>query len=230
MTHHHQKPTKVLAYCAFLHDQELSLPSAGVGGAVINVLEKDRLRLLWSQVEWPFEPSAFQQSAVEFHQAVHHLFAQTAVIPFRLLSLSDDQQCLVDFVARNGPGFIADLERLETVVQMECIIFFKAPGRPDLTSGSAYLRQKADLQRVLEEFGAHLKSALSSVSSEVRIREVKNGKRIYCPVQRGQEALFRTTAQEASVPPSLERRVSGPWPASEFLSESVKMPELAGQR
>jgi hypothetical protein len=201
-----------------------------VSGAAVEVLEWDRLRLLWSQVAWPFEPSTFQQRAIEFHQTVHRVFGQAAVVPFRLLSLFDDQQSLADFVVRQAPGFIADLERLEAVVQMECIIFFKSPGRPDLSSGSAYLRQKAGLQRALEEFSEHQKGNLSSVSGDVRIREVKNGKRIYCQVQRGHEDLFRTTAQELSVPPLLERRISGPWPASEFLSESAKMPEVAGKR
>jgi hypothetical protein len=196
----------------------------------VNALEHDELRLLWSEVEWPFDPSAFQQRAMEFHQAIHHLFAQTAVIPFRLLSIFDHQQSLADFVARHGSGFVADLERLENAVQMECIIFFKSPGHPDLSSGSAYLRQKASLQHALEEFGDNLKNTLSAVSLDLRIREVKNGKRIYCRVQRGQEDLFRATAQAIQAPASLERRVSGPWPAAEFLSESVKMPEVAGQK
>jgi hypothetical protein len=201
-----------------------------VGGATVNTLEHDELRLLWSEVEWPFEPSAFQQRAIEFHQAVHHLFAQTAVIPFRLLSIFDHQQSLADFVARHGPGFVADLERLENSVQMECIIFFKSPGRPDLSSGSAYLHQKAERQHALEKFADNLKPALSAVSSDLRIREVKNGKRIYCQVQRGHEDVFRAAAQSLPTPASLERRVSGPWPAAEFLSESVKRPELAGQK
>jgi hypothetical protein len=196
----------------------------------VNVLEHDELRLLWSEVEWPFEPSTFQRKAIEFHQTVHHLFKQTAVIPFRLLSIFDHQQSLADFVARHGSGFIADLERLQDVVQMECIIFFKSPGLPDLSSGSAYLRQKAGLQHLLDEFGGNLHTALSPVSAGLRIKEVKNGKRIYCQVQRGQEDLFRTTAQGVKMPDSLERRVSGPWPAAEFLSESVKMPEVAGQK
>jgi len=218
---------KILAYCAFLHDPALSLPSVGVSETNINVLEHDRLRLLWSQVGWPFDPSALQQRAIEFHRVVHHLFGQTAVVPFRLLSLFDGHQHMTDFIARHGPGFIADLERLHNVVQMECIIFFKSPGRPDLSSGSAYLQQKAGLKRALDEFAEHLKSPLKAVSEEVRIREVNNGKRIYCRVQRGQEESFKVRIQEISVPPSLERRISGPWPASEFLSESVKMPEVA---
>jgi hypothetical protein len=213
-----------------LHHPKLSLPTAGVGGATVKVLEHDTLGLLWSEVEWPFDPSAFQQRAVEFHQAVHHLFAQTAVIPFRLLSVFDGRQSLADFAGQHGPGFIEDLERLENAVQMECIVFFKSPGRPDLSSGSAYLRQKAGLQHALEEFGGHLKKSLSAVSGDLRIREVKNGKRIYCSVQRGHEDLFRTAAHGVPLPPSLERRVSGPWPASEFLSDSVKMPEVAGKK
>lgn len=221
---------RFLAYCAFLHDPTLSLTSTGVAGANINVLEHDRLRLLWSQVEWPFDPSALQQRAIEFHQVVHHLFKQTAVVPFRLLSLFDSHQQMTDFIARHTSGFIGDLERLHNVVQMECIIFFKSPGRPDLSSGSAYLQQKARLQSGLDEFADHLKLTLSALSEEVRIREVNNGKRIYCCVQRGQEEAFKTSLQGISVPPSLERRISGPWPASEFLRKSVKMPEVTGQR
>ncbi len=221
---------KLLAYCALLHDPNLSLPSVGVAGADINVLEHGQLRLLWSQVEWPFDPATLQQRAIEFHRVVHHLFGQTAVVPFRLLSLFNSHRHITDFMARHGAAFIADLERLNNVVQMECVIFFKSPGRPDLSSGSAYLQQKADLQRALDEFADHLKSALSAVSEEVRIREVNNGKRIYCCVQRGQEEPFKAGIQKISVPASIERRISGPWPASEFLSESVKMPEVAGQR
>ena len=196
----------------------------------MNILEHDELRLLWSEVEWPFEESTFQKKAIEFHQAVHHLFRQTAVIPFRLLSIFDHQQSLADFAARYGSSFIEDLERLKNAVQMECIIFFKSPGPPDMSSGSAYLHQKAGLQRLLDEFGGNLQTALSAVSANLRIREVRNGKRIYCQVPRGQEELFRTAAQGVPMPVSLERRVTGPWPASEFLSESVKMPEVAGQK
>jgi hypothetical protein len=222
--------TKTLAYCAFLQNPKLSLPSAGVSGAPINLLTHNQLQLLWSQVEWPFDPSAIQQHAIEFHQVVQHVFAQTAVIPFRLLSLFDDQQRLADFLTQHDSAFIADLEELRDAIQMECIVFFKSPGRPDLSSGSAYLRHKADLQHVLEQSSEQLKHTLSSVSNEIRVRELKNGKRIYCRVPRGQENQFRTAAQEIPIPPTLEKRITGPWPASEFLSESVKMPEIAGKR
>lgn len=225
-----QMTQKLLAYCAFLHDQDLSLPSLGITGANINVFEQDQLRLLWSQVEWPFDPSALQQRAIEFHQVVHHLFRQTAVVPFRLLSLFDSHQHMTGFIAHHGSAFIADLERLKNMVQMECIIFFKPPGRPDLSSGSAYLQQKAGLQRALDEFAEYLKNPLKAVSEETRTREVNNGKRIYCRVPRGQEEPFKAGLQRIPVPPLIERRITGPWPASEFLSESVKMPEVAGQR
>jgi hypothetical protein len=86
------------------------------------------------------------------------------------------------------------------------------------------------LQQVLEDSTEEAKRTLSAVSNEIRIREVKNGKRIYCRVPRGHENLFRTSAQGIAVPASIEKRTSGPWPASEFLSESVKMPEIAGKR
>ena len=98
----------------------------------------DDLSLLWSEVEWPFDPERMQKSAVEFHEVVHQVFKQTAVIPFRLLSVFDDQQAFTAFAAENRQRFLQDLNRLKDFVQMECVIYPKpsetrsiaAPAKP----------------------------------------------------------------------------------------------------
>jgi hypothetical protein len=227
--------TRVLAYCAFQHQAALSLPSTGVHGAPVQLASFASLRLLWSEVAWPFPPESMQQSAVEFHGVVHHVFKQTAVIPFRLLSVFDDEAAMAVFAEENQASFTEDMERLKDFVQMEFVVY-PAPrqaqpatypdSNPDTSSGKAYLEQKAMALRSSAGFTRAAQDAVAHLSNEVRVRETKNGTRIFVLVKRGQEKDFRNTASGVPVPEHLSRRISGPWPAAEFLSDKVKAPQI----
>jgi hypothetical protein len=223
--------SRILAYCGFRHDPQLALPAAGVNAAPIQVAASGALSLLWSEVEWPFDPERMQKSAVEFHGVVHHIFKQAAVIPFRLLSVFEDRQAFTAFVSDNHQRFLEDLNRLKNFVQMEFVIY-PAPSRPevDRSSGKAYLEQRAVAIRSSEEFSQTMQDAVAHLSSEVRVREAKKGTRIFVLVERGRENDFRQAVTAVAIPEHLARRVSGPWPAAEFLSEQVKMPQIAGAR
>ena len=221
--------SRVLVYCGFRHAPEISLPAIGVNAAPVQVASFDNLGLLWSQVEWPFDPQRMQKSAVEFHEVVHQVFKQTAVIPFRLLSVFDDQQAFTAFAAENRQRFLQDLDRLKDVVQMECVIFPKPSETPvDRSSGKAYLEQKAIALRSSVALVQATHDALAHMSREVRVREGKNGTRVFVLVDRGRENDFRQAVSAVPIPIHLSRRVSGPWPAAEFLSEQVKMPQIDG--
>lgn len=222
---------RVLAYCGFLHDVRITTPQTGVSKAPVNVLAEQELRLLWSEVAWPFEQSELQRNALDFHAVIQHVFEQTAVIPFRLLSIFDDIATLKKFVAEHGPEFVADLERLREYVQMESVVYVIAGRAPaEASSGRAYLQQKAEAQRLSSENAARLKAELAAVSGDVHVREVKNGRRIFALVHRGDEERFRRIVESVPVEPPVSRRVSGPWPAAEFLSAALKSPQIAGQR
>jgi hypothetical protein len=220
---------KVLAYCAFLHREEISLPESGVGGAPVQGLAKGALRLLWSRLEWPFADSLLQRNAVEFHQVISHVFSQGAVIPFRLLSLFDDPPSLAAFLDAQHSGFVADLERLRDLVQMECVLYL-APQPGTRASGRDYLEGKADLLRAAESFESSILKALGSLSLGTRKRESKSGTRIFVLVERGNEERFRCCVGEVPVPERLARRTSGPWPTAEFLSDAVKVPPITGSK
>ena len=205
------------------------MPAVGVNAAPVQVASLDDLSLLWSEVEWPFDPQRMQKSAVEFHEVVHQVFKQTAVIPFRLLSVFDDQQAFTAFAAENRQRFLQDLNRLKDFVQMECVIYPKPSETPvDRSSGKAYLEQKAVALRSSEGFVQATQDALAHLSREVRVREGKNGTRIFVLVERGRENDFRQAVAAVPIPLHLSRRMSGPWPAAEFLSEQVKMPQMDG--
>ena len=221
--------TRILAYCAFLHNPAISLPEIGVAGAKVQEIAHGELKLLWSDVEWPFPESTLQASAMEFHQVVSHIFSQTGVAPFRLLSVFDDQQSLADFIAAHQAGFVADLKRLQHMVQMECVLYF-APQAGVRPTGTEYLQRKAELLQRTEEFVGSMKHALADLACEIRVRESRTGGRIFVLVQRGNEKKFASIVQELPIPERLARRTSGPWPPAEFLSGAVKTPPVAGPK
>jgi hypothetical protein len=221
--------SRILVYCGFEHGPQISWPTAGMQAAPVKVMELGALRLLWSEVEWPFDPERTQQNAVEFHGVVHHIFKQAAVIPFRLLSIFEDEAAMRAFAVENQERFLEDLERLKHFVQMECVVY-PAPQREDRSSGKAYLEQKAGVLRSAEGFAQAVRDAVAHLSREVRVRETKNGTRIFVLIERGGENDFRSAVSAVAMPEHLSRRISGPWPAAEFLSERVKAPEIGGTR
>ena len=223
--------SRALPYCAFLDDPEISLPMTGVAGAPVLMMACGSLRLLWSEVEWPFRPEHLQKHAVEFHSVVQHVFKEVAVIPFRLLSVFDDAGSLSTFIREHAVAFVDDLQRLKDDVQMECVLY-PTPAQhgnyPGSSSGAEYLRRKAVLVRSAEAFAKAAQEAAAPLLRDVRVRESKNGTRIFALVERGKHSEFSQIMCAMALPERLSRRVSGPWPASEFLSEQVRAPNAAG--
>ena len=221
--------SRILVYCGFRQSPELALPTQGVNAAPVQITSLDDLCLLWSEVEWPFNPQRMQKSAVEFHEVVQQVFKQTAVIPFRLLSVFDDLPAFTAFAEGNRERFLQDLNRLSDVVQMECVIYPAPSQTPiDRSSGKAYLEQKAVALRSSEGLAQAVQGSVAHLSRESRVREGKNGTRIFVLVERGRENDFRQAVTAVPMPTHLSRRMSGPWPAAEFLSEQVKMPQMDG--
>ena len=218
---------KVLPYCAFLHRAGILLPKSGVGGVPVQEMVLDKMRLLWSEIEWPFESSALQRHAMEFHTVISHMFSQGAVVPFRLLSVLETRRSLDDLMAAHQAGFIADLERLHDVVQMECVLF-PSPAPMAGNSGRDYLEKKAAALHGVETFIQMMRSALGSLAKEVRVRESKKASRIFVLVDRGKEENFHSIVRQLPVSDGLARRTSGPWPPAEFLTDSVKSPQMNG--
>ncbi len=223
--------SRALAYCAFLENPQISLPAAGVGGATVQTMAAGALRLLWSEVEWPFRPERMQAHAVEFHGVVHHVFRQAAVAPFRLLSVLDGAEALRTFIEEHAAAFVGDLERLKNVVQMECVVYptpAQVSEHQEARSGAEYLRKRAVMVRSAEAFAKAAQEAAAALLHEVRVREAKSGTRIFALVKRGDEAEFSRTVSALPLPEHLSRRISGPWPAAEFLSDQVRTPGTVG--
>jgi gas vesicle protein GvpL/GvpF len=210
---------RALAYCAFQHCQGIVPPRTGVNGALIQEMANDRLRVLWSDVEWPFAPDEMQKHAVDFHRVVTQVFAATAVAPFPLLTIFPDLLSLQAFIAARAATVLADLDRLRDLVQMECVHYVIGE------------RSRSGLSDEIREALAHsarqVQEALQAIGAETRIREVKSGLRIFTLVQRGAEKQFQSVVEDVALPDGISRRTSGPRPAAEFLTQPLKPALLA---
>jgi hypothetical protein len=219
--------SRVLPYCAFIANPRVELPQFGVDGREVKLLELGELSILWSEVNWPYDPQAMQRHAVEFHDVVRQVSLKAAVIPFRLLSAFENQASLSAFMSANDIYFVSDLKRLAGAVQMECVIYFVA-GRPQATeSGTAYLREKAGLLQRVRKSTDDVTRALVDLAQDLKVREVRNGARIFVLVERGAEQRFKAAVENVELPGVLSRRTSGPWPAAEFLSEQLRTPQAS---
>lgn len=210
----------MLAYCGFLARPGLSLPVEGVAGAAIDALADEELRLLWSEIEYPLQPSQFRRDAVAFHRVLHRVFAQTAVIPFRFPSLFANRSALAGFIAGERREFAADLRRLKDHVQMECVVLRRRDGA-DVGSGTAYLTGKRAADQAITAFAQQVKQAVSPLAAALGERPATPGTRICALWPRGREADFAALVRSLPVSRALETRVSGPWPASAFLSGAL---------
>jgi gas vesicle protein GvpL/GvpF len=208
--------SRALAYCAFEEQIGIARPMTGVGGAEVREIALGGLRALWSEVEWPFAPAELQRHAMEFHQVVNQVFARAAVAPFPLLTIFDDRDALSVFFAERAPGIAADLQRLRHVVQMECVLY--------VIGTKAHAGLEPELLHSLEHSLAQTQKVIGMISPEVRVREVKSGRRMFALVRRGSEEEFRAIAEKIPLPERISRRTAGPRPAAEFLSEPLRAP------
>jgi len=210
---------RAVAYCAFADWEGLRRPGNGVNGAPVQEIVHDRLRVLWSNVEWPFVPEQMQRHAVEFHDVVAQVFTSVAVAPFPLLTIFQGPRELQDFIAVRGPSIMADLDRLRDLVQMECVLYVIGDRSRAGLSGA--------MRAALAHSATQVELALAAIGAETRIREVKSGLRIFTLVRRGAEAQFHGVVNEITLPKPISRRTSGPRPAVEFLTQPLKPSPLA---
>src|ERR1041384_2428665 len=115
--------------------------------------------------------------------------------------------------------------RRKNGVQMECVVY-PMPGRVQVNSdsGAAYLREKAAMLRMIGEHVAQIREHLGSLARDINLRDTKSGTRIFVLMERGREGEFRAAVEQVATPQQLSRRISGPWPAAEFLSEQLRAP------
>jgi len=214
----------VLAYCITETQPEITVPQGGVRGAAIEIVRVPDLQCFISQ----FDPqdvvgkAPLQEAALDFNRVLQDLLRQTAIIPFRFPTILTDETALSQFLTEHQEEYRQTLHRLRNCVQMEIQLKMQTSTQPQATSpksGAEYLRGRQAQHQYIESIVARFREAAQHLAKDWRHHETVAGIRCFALVDRSDVQAFLRQMKGVSVPTESEPRVTGPWPASEFLKE-----------
>ena len=213
----------VLAYCITETQPEITGPQSGVRGAVIEIVRVEDLQCFASR----FDPqdvagkAPIQEAALDFNRVLQDLLQQAAIIPFRFPTILKDKTALSQFLTEHRTEYREALLRLRNCVQMEILLKMptstNSPSSPK--SGAEYLRGRRAQHQHAENIVARFREAAEPLVKQWRHRETAAGIRCFALVDRSDAPAFLRQTKGVSVPTESKPRVTGPWPASEFLKE-----------
>ena len=219
----------VLVYC-LSELRRLTAPEKGVGDLPVESLEEDQLRCFFSRSdrrEQLVGPSA-RESALAFHSVVSSIFEQAAVIPFRFPTILEGEPELRTHLVEQAASYCEALARLRDLVQMEIHVAHKPSSLaeqddqasiPPRAGGTQYLQMRQREQRELTDFANHLRRAGGDLIQGWRERVSSFGLRCFALIDRLAVDPFKTRLAAVQIPSALRARVSGPWPATEFVTK-----------
>jgi len=208
----------VLPYCVILADLKIEKPSIGVDGKRVESLSLETLRIYYSDFADPaLGTDVSRQSALEFHRVIAAVFRQTAVVPFRFPNVLRTREELKSHLRTNLNRYRSFLEKTQDAVQMEVMLKPMAPSADNETkkSGTEYLREKQQQSRALTE----LSDLVMNKARELILSSKTTDLRLYLLVPRnGTDDLRKRLSDLQDI------RISGPWPAAEFLEATGEGP------
>jgi hypothetical protein len=211
----------VLAYCITETEPDIQVPSVGLEGHAIRSLTESGLRCFISDYGKEAAGKPVRESALTFSRVLQDIFGQVAIIPFCFPTLLPSESEISDFVRENAAEYRKALSRLRDSVQMDVHIGFgdkhKLEARDE--SGTDYLRKRLSRHQHLEGVAEEFRRAAQPLIQDWRQREVAAGIRGHALVARGLAASFLEKMAGIEIPADFNVRVTGPWPAAEFLKE-----------
>jgi gas vesicle protein GvpL/GvpF len=211
----------VLAYCITESAIPIEVPGVGVGGMAVETLEHSGLRCFVSRSsssDTMLGPPA-REAALAFHRVLQEIFRQGAIIPFRFPTVLADEAEMARHLHEHAAEYHEALGRLRDLVQMEIHLGLGSSKQSLRDTGTEYLRSRQAQQSVLESTAGQFQQAGKSWISGWRQQASPHHIRCYALVSRGSVAEFERALVTVQVPSSVSARVSGPWPATEFVSE-----------
>jgi hypothetical protein len=220
----------VLAYCVTELDSEIHVPKIGVHGSPIQAIEESGLRCLISSFSGDLSRPA-RDAALVFSGVLQAIFEQVAIIPFRFPTLVDGERDIRGFICEHAVQYREELARLRNFVQMEVQISSAESNsqvsqsgdpmpEPSRNRGTAYLRERQQRYEKLALAAEEFRRAGKGYIYDWRARDFRAGIRGYALVGRSATAEFLEAITAVRLPSDLRARITGPWPATEFLKEA----------
>lgn len=198
-------------------------PGTGYRGSTLESCDAGGLRCWYSNVSSAEIANFTAEDALVLHRLATAALAAGGVIPFRFPTAVETADELQRYLAENSARFRASLERVRGAVQMEVQISASEPSPPDpsLSPGRAYmtaLRDKLSGVRAAEQ-------EIAARASGLVLRWATSGQRRCVLVPIANVERFRHAAAAAQLPPGVQVRITGPWPATAFLDEVTRPAE-----
>ena len=215
----------VLPYCIIESESSAALPSAGVRGARIETFSCGPLQCLVSR--HAALENVSRQDALAFHAVVESVFHQVAVVPFRFPTLLASEAELEAHLKSHHETYAGDLHRFRHLVQMELHIAAKntEPTGGGSGSGTGYLQERSQSTRALASAAQDARQRLGELVREwQQVAPLTAGQpslRCYALVARSEVQGFREKLLSHSMPVGITMALSGPWPATAFMSGVV---------
>lgn len=207
----------LLLYCIVEAGLHVSAPGHGIQQAAVDDITDSDLRCFYSSIaSLASDPAAIKQAALDFHKVVSAIFEQVTVIPFRFPALVADATELTSHLKDNAAKYSQALHRLRGMAQMEAMISVIA-SEPRRASGTQYLRDRHEQQSALRRAAASVRSQTQPLLTDWRERETNHGLRCYALLTKAQAPQFAEMVRCIEAPAGLQLRVTGPWPATEFV-------------
>jgi hypothetical protein len=208
----------------------LEIPARGVAELAVESSEENGLQCFFSQAlnNEQILRSPTKGAALAFHGVVQAIFHQTAVIPFRFPTILETKTDLLMHMHDQKDTFQEALLRLRDVVQMDIQLTHAAARGvaeieariPSETTGGQYLRHRQMQRRELADSAAPFRDLGDHLVRDWRERPSARGLRCFLLIDRNNVDDFKTRVASARIAADVVARVSGPWPASEFVKKS----------
>lgn len=194
-----------------------ALPAlTGVRQSSVQSISAHGLRLLYSELGFN-EPLPMPDSALQFHRVLNTLLQELDFIPFRFQTCISEQALSVH-LEQNAEAYRCALDAISGCVQMEVLISRAVQtAAASAPSGREYLQRKAQREHDARIAAEVARENLNPYVQEWQAQATSDGCRLYALVRRSELHQFQQHSQKLS-PPGTQLRVTGPWPASAFIS------------
>jgi hypothetical protein len=211
----------LLPYCVFLTDLA-DVPQTGVEDRLVDQLDLAGLSVIYSDLGTnEVAGDKFEAAALKFHDMVHAVFEQRAVIPFRFPTLLAQEE-LRDHLQKESEHYLEFLRTHADDVQMEVRLWRVEAGRPKPAGGTEYMMRLSEHLMLLQSAACEVQRITAHLVREWKNDEGHDTVRLFALISRKHTDDFRARIAETIQRADIHMRVTGPWPATEFFPGSAR--------
>jgi len=209
----------LLAYCIAEAGAKIEVPRSGVQAKSIQTVSESGLVSFISDYSPAADRVQVRGVVLEFNRVLQQLLRQAAIVPFRFPTVVADESEMHRFLREHAEEYLGNLHCLQDAVQMEINLNVDDSLERARLTGAQYLRARQARRQKLAATAASFRKALLKWAKDWREHESSGGTRCYLLISRDTVPLVLQELKSIQLEGDLHARVTGPWPATEFLTE-----------